>query len=165
MRLDYLKLIPSLIASVMGPEKARFKKLRSKLVEDNMKLGGNVLGFRHLGLRYSNNHPRDTKGVHLPAVEPSFKGEVQRFEALVLRAERDEQRLRQSLTVVLPMCESLQDIRDVLPEVFVTEITQLSSLVRTREAGYILREHPVLKTQYDQAVEIALFYTVNRLVF
>lgn len=161
----YLPLIPPLMESLMGVERARLKKEKSKLVKKNHLLGGSEVGFYYLDMRFADADQRFQEGTPLPYVLGALIEDASDLYAEVRRVEADEQKLRQALSVVVPKCNTLQEVRDVLPEIFIREVPQLRALERQREPGFILEEYPMLKPQFMKALEIADYYTVNKLIF
>jgi len=161
----YLPLIPPLMESLMGVEKNRLKKAKAELVKKNHGLGGEELGFYYLDMRFSIADQRFQNGQTLPYVLPALNEEASELYEEIRKVEHDEQKLRQSLSVVVPKCNTLQEVRDVLPEIFIREVPQLRALERLREPGFILEEYPMLKPQFMKAMEIADYYTVNKLIF
>ena len=160
-----LELIDPMVASFLNKEKARQRCVLEALILKNFTAGGNQFGYYFQGKRFSLLASRFLKGVPLNIVEPAVRQEAEDFDAASTKLEQDEKKLTNGLTVVLSRCSGFQDVRDVLPEPLVQVFQQLSSLTRTREEGWVLQEAPMLRTQYEKTIGIALYYQVNNLIF
>lgn len=160
-----LELIEPMIASFLKREKFRQKVVLVDLIDQNHAAGGHAYGYYFNGKRFSLHGLTHLRGQPLNAVEPSLRQEAEDFDLAQTKLERDEHKLMNGLTVVLSQCNSFQDVRDVLPEPLAQVFTQLSSLPRMQEEGWVLKESPMLRSQYDKAINIALYYQVNSLIF
>jgi len=161
----FLPLLDPLVESVMKVEANRHHHLIMQLINENHALGGHKNGFFFLGMRYSNLETRHVVSENLRYIVPSLTEAAHTLHSEILQAFADEKKLRQSLSVVLPRCKSNQDVRDVLPEVFIREVSQLKDLKRTRPEGFLLEDHPMLHNQYVKAVNIAKYYTANKILY
>lgn len=161
----FLPLIDPLVESVMNVEARRHHHLILQLINENHALGGHKNGFFFLGMRYANLQSRYVASENLRYLVPSLSEGAHSLHSEILQARSDETKLRQSLSVVLPRCKSNQDVRDVLPEVFIREVSQLKNLKRTRPEGFLLEDHPMLYSQYAKAVDIAKYYTANKILY
>lgn len=162
---QFLYLQGPLINSVMGPELARYENHKKALVAKHHRLGGGEYGFYYMGHRFTTHEAAYLVDITLPNVHPELTEEVQLLFDDIQKAEHDFKKLSQALSVVLPKCQTLQDVRDTLHEVFIRDVPRLRSIPRVNQEGYILDEHPMLKRQYMKAVEIAEYYTANKLIY
>jgi hypothetical protein len=149
----------------MGPEHKRFQGIANDLVKKNHRLGNGEFGFYFMGKRYTTHHADFLVGMTLPNIHPELIEDVRFLIADIEKAERDTKKLSQSLSVVLPKCSTNQEVRDTLPEVFIRDVPVLRSLERKHPEGFILEKFPMLKRQYDKAVEIAEYYMASKLVY
>lgn len=157
--------VDELITSLMGKEITRQAALTKELVQINREAGGTKYGFLYAGQIYSSLLPKHRRGMSFGPVVSQLEGEAAELRRLAVKLEADERKFRQSMSVVLSKCRSLQDVRDVLPEVVIRDVPKLQELSRIRAEGFLLQDHPVLKRQYDNAVEIAKYYIANRLIY
>lgn len=162
---QYLPLIDPLIQTLMGAEAKRLNEMKLDLIRRNQEEGGDEHGFLFIDMYFLDRPRKYLRGVSLKGPQKGLTDDALFLYDAVNDAQRDEQKLRQSLTVVLSKCKSSQDVRDVLPEVFIGEISSLRGMKRTRPEGYLLEEYPMLKSQYKKAIEIAEYYTVNKILF
>lgn len=162
---NFIFYLETLIASIMGPEHKRHEKISAQLVVENTSLGGHPYGFYYMGQRFSNHAARHVIAESLQPIRQELIPQAHALYTQMKQARSDEQKLRQALSVVLPKCRSKQDVRDVLPEVFIREVSDFRNLNRLRPEGFLLEEFPMLKSQYEKAVDIAKYYTFNKLIY
>lgn len=160
-----LDLIEPMIAGFLNKERVRQRATLEALVSANHAAGGNPYGYYFQGKRFSLLATRFLVGQPINIVEPSLRQQAEDFDLAATKLEHDAQKLMNGLTVVLSRCSSFQDVRDVLPEPLVQIFPQLSCLPRIQDEGWVLLERPVLRTQYEKTIAIALYYQVNNLIF
>lgn len=149
----------------MRDETARLRELTAKLCMDNAALGGTPNAFRYNSRIYHAIPLRDIHRTSVKQIDTTLEDRAAHLEHVTEIFERDTKRLTQGITVVLSRCTTSQDVRDALPEELVQISPELSTLPRTRPEGYVLEEHPMLRKQFEATMELALYYTANRLIF
>lgn len=159
------ELVQPVCDALIRKEVERLDGILAQLVKENYALGGAKEGYVHCGRIFSDLPPRERRGAHFRPVMMGLRAQADDLLMLTQKLENDAQMLRQSLSVVLSKCLNLQEARDVLPENLVNLIPAFRGLERHRDEGFILDQFPLLKSQYNKAVEIALYYQVNQLIF
>lgn len=165
MATDYLHLIKPLIRGLMEKEISRLHKIMTQLVVENHVLGGHKYGFYYFGVLYSPYERRYTASQSLKAIHQSLTHQAHALYTASLKRQSDEQKLRQTLSVLLSRCNTRQDVRDALPEILGKLVNDLRTLPRSRPEGFVLNKTPHLREQYNTALEIVNFYTFNKMVY
>lgn len=160
-----MELLNPVVDGIMEKERKRLNGVLNKLLINNSQYGGNKSAFIHMGEFYSLIPRKYLRNEQVDAIHPSLSEEAEDLRQLRAKLDLDTKRLRQALAVVIPKCRDKQALRDVLPETLVMAIPEFQGMDRLSEEGYLLNEYPVLKRQYDQAVETALYYQANQLIF
>lgn len=158
-------LIDPLIESLIEPERKRQVELLAALVAKNDRAGGSPGIFHFEGQFFHSRPYNEFLRAEKRKVMPSVEQDAAEFKKIRDKLENDIKRLRQGLSVVLARCTSTQDVRDALPENLVNELPFLQGHPRTRPEGYVLEEKPLLRAQYERTVELALYYSANRLIY
>lgn len=160
-----MELLNPVVDSIMEKERKRLNEVLNKLLIKNADHGGNKSAYIHMGHVYCLIPRKYLRNEKVDIIHPSLAEEAEDLRLLLSKLEHDTKRLRQALAVVIPRCRDKQALRDALPETLVMAISAFQGMERLSEEGYLLAEHPVLKRQYDQAVELALYYQANQLIF
>jgi len=160
-----MELLTQVVDSLLADESTRLDKVLQDLILRNHSLGGHLNAFIHVGEIFHILPRRLFRGEHIPALHLSMAAEAENLKTLCDNIKRDRRRLYQAFSVVLPKCHNKQEVRDVLPETLVAAIPAFRGVERQQEEGFILDAHPVLKEQYQQAVELALSYQANKLIY
>ena len=165
MNPRYLRLIDPLINSLVEFELKHLQEQEDSLILHHVQRGGDANGFMYLGKRYTKLPHHKLRGYPFKSIHESLFDDLQyhvsRFDTL----KRNVSKIKQALTVVLPRCNNFQDIRDVLPEVFINDVPRLKQFERTREEGFLLKDSPVLLKQYQAAIKLAEWYTANKFLY
>lgn len=159
------ELVDPVCSALMNRETKRLQGVKENLIKDNSSLGGAPEGFLYQGTIYSNAKGPARRAAKLKPIHESLTNRAEDFQFLSNKLEIDRQILRQSLSVVIPKCRTKQDVRDALPETLIEDIPDFRGMQREREEGFLLDENPLLKSQFERAVSIALYYRVNQLIF
>ena len=160
-----MELLNPVVDALLDDESTRLKGVLHDLLIRNHALGGTQDAFVHGGEVFHLIPRRFLRNVEIKSVHPSLADEAEDLRQKRSNVERDKRRLRQALSVVIPKCRTKQEVRDVLPETLVTSIPDFKGMEREREEGFILNDHPRLKAQYQKAVELALYYQANQLIY
>lgn len=165
MKSQTYALLDPLMRNFLAFEKERLHGRKKDLIQANAKCGGSDRGCVFRGQVISHLKPYQIRGNPLTPLDESLHEQGEILIQNLATLEADEQRMRQSFGVVISRCQDRQDLRDALPEQLVQEIPELARLPRKREEGFLLAEHPLLKSQYDRAVTLGLKYAANRLIY
>jgi hypothetical protein len=160
------EVINQLVNDLFAHEIQYINQTFEKLVIENQSLGGTMNVFLYDG-EYRSHLPHHlVKGVkNVREVQPTLYPAMQKHLERVRAYERDKRFVLNAFSVVGQKCNSIQDMRDVLPEPLVAEVPSLKRMERMREEGWLLFDNPLLLRQFREAVEIVLYYKVNRLIY
>jgi hypothetical protein len=160
-----MALLTPVVDGLLSDEATRLTKILQGLLTRNHSLGGHLNAFLHDGEVFHILPRRLFRSDRIKPLHPSLAGEVDHLRMLRGNVKRDRQRLHQALSVVVPKCRDKQAVRDVLPETLVAAIPAFRGMARQQEEGFILDSHSVLLRQYTEAVDLALSYQANQLIY
>lgn len=163
--MNYLHLIEPIIRSLMGKEISRLEDWTAQLVVENQALGGHPYGFFYYGIIFSHYERRHTASEGLKAIDSSLTPQAHALHTATQKRRSDEQKLRQTLSVLLSRCRTRQDARDSLPEILAKSINELKTLPRERPEGFIIAKSTYHINQFNVAMDIVNYYTFNKMVY
>jgi hypothetical protein len=155
-------------AKLAEPEKRRLDKILQDLNQRNRYMtqvqhDGFLYGGAHELPRYrSNNLP--LKG-QLKGLSPELFDEM---EALIADRHQSELNLSFSTQVIFAIiknCETLEDIRNALPDHLWILYGHPQHIDRTREELWTIRDNPTLLRQYQQFEQIMAIFMVGRMMY
>jgi hypothetical protein len=73
--------------------------------------------------------------------------------------------VQQSLVNLFDPCESLQDMRDTLPECLVGCVPRLQQISREKEPAFTIKDNPRAMRQYLKVLPLMESYAAARLIF
>ena len=162
-----LALAYPLATALLKDERIRLNDIQIELIKENYQLGNPKLGYTHAGKTWSLYTPSVLRqlGVSLKPIHPQLKQDAEELHQLYLKIDDDWAKIHQSLTVVLGCCETRQEVRDVLPDNLSSLVEGVNKLPRTNEPGYLIQDNKILYQQYQKAIDVAYYYTANKLIF
>ena len=162
-----LALAYPLATALLRDEHIRLDNIKIDLIKRNHQLGNENLGYIHAGKTWSLFTPSALRqlGVTLKPIHLQLKPDAEELHQLYLKINDDWAKIHQSLTVVLGCCETRQEVRDVLPDNLSNLVAGVNKLPRTNEPGYLIQNNPILYKQYQKAIDVAYYYTANKLIF
>lgn len=160
-----MELLTPVVDGLLKTEADRLAKVLQGLILRNHSLGGHKNAFLHGGELFNIVPRRHFRGERVSPIQASLVSEAEHYSTLRDSVERDRKRLNQALSVVIPKCRNKQEVRDVLPETLVARIPAFRGIERQNEEGFILDGNPVLQSHYQQAVDLALHYQANQLIY
>lgn len=165
MTLKYSNLLPKLMNALMGPEIKRISKNVDSLIQQNSHLGGSAFAYIYQDKRYNKSNSFIPRDRDIKPIHKTLEEQADKLHKELAKVEFDQQKMKQSLSVVLSRCKNIQDVRDVLPETFVKNVPVFQGLDRQKEPGFLLDEFPALRIQYNKAIEISEYYMVNQILY
>lgn len=160
-----MKLVDSTVTEIMANERKRLRKSLVRLVERNMELGGSKDAYLLHGEVYTHFPQAVIRHNVLAPIHESLQAEAEDFRDRYAVLDRDTRRIRQSLAVIVPRCQTPQHLRDALPESLSSRITEFRGMSREHHEGFILDSSPLLKAQFEEVMDLAILYMVNDLIF
>lgn len=159
------ELVDPVLVEIFYTEREFLDRELINIVTENQSLGGTMNAFRFEGELYSLVNMRSIRGIDISYLHPSLEKAMKRYVKRTDQLQIDMKRLRHALSMVISKCRHHQDVRDVLPDVIANKIPAFQSLDRIREEGFVLRDKPELLAQFNEAMDIALTYQANRLLY
>jgi len=158
--------IKEITADLFTAEERRLSKVREHLIAANREQYPNRPhdGFTYKGKPYDPPNLISGKRVRVP-LHPSLYDRMDNFLADESQIWTDRHQISQMLFSVLKSCESLQDIRDALPECLVGSLRYLRGLVRQRPPAYTLNTNPRILRQFEKLLPRIEFYSTARLLY
>lgn len=160
-----ITFIQTILSDLLDAEKNRLTAVLESLLKSNHECGGSSKAFLYKGQVFNLLPIAQVRGEKILPVKPTLHDEVEYLISLRSELTHTEQKLRQGLSVVVNKCQSLQDLRDALPDILVREIPSLRGLQRTRPEGYLLEHNQRLKEQFEKVVDLALTFAAKRMLY
>ena len=159
------KLISAMLTEIFKSEDRRLKLAEIEMVRKNSTLHDTPIdGFFHGGLFFTQMATGVGKSAR-GALHPSLVPDMDRHIADRKTVEFDKLRVKQALALILVECQSLQDIRDTLPDMLTEMLDQVQSLPRTRPEAFLLENKKNLLRQYTKLREKIEFYMAMKLLY
>lgn len=96
---------------------------------------------------------------------PHLTAEMENFLKDKSAVDNDRAYTKQTLVNLLDGCDTLQDVRDTLPECLVCTLPQLRGLDRKREPACTIQSNPRALRHYVKILPVMEAYAAARLVF
>lgn len=161
---SHLKIINHLISNLFTAEDRRLKKALEILCKKNEEAYGKQLdGFLFQGDFYTPagiaKHPKFKKVLHF-----SLNEEMSFYYSDFKCIERDKERIQQMLVKLVGKAETLQMMRDTLPDCLATMLPALNEYNRQGDVGCTL-ENQRDRDQLKQILPKIEMYSVTRLIY
>lgn len=160
------EIINELLEKLFAPEKQSLQPRIQEIIQRNGQLMGNVgaNGFRYKGETYSNlaNATRlgNNTSLHADLFEDMDRLLVEKKEL-----DYDRARVKAGLIILLQSAYTDQDYRDAVPNCLAVLVDRLSSLPRTREEAYTLKDDPQKLHQYKKVVSLIEYHAASRYLY
>lgn len=158
-----MRVIDALIEELFSAEKRRLNAELEKIIAANGEAYGSPLD----AVIYQGNvHvPLNKRSVIRRVVHITLNPMMQRYVADKATIDKDKQRIRQMLFRVIDPCETLQDLRDALPNCLAPIIPAIAQLDRTKEEGHTVADDPKAKALWDKIMPKIKMYSSTRLLY
>ncbi len=153
-----------------GHEERFFMEQTQRLAKENNKVRIQknlppTTGFIFDGIAYVlPEHNHSAPGLHGLEVDLEYE-----MEALLNERKARNQEVRQISQVLFLICkdhtETLQDLRDLLPECVVPAFPELADLERTRPAAFSIQDNPLMLSRWEKALPRIEYYTATRILY
>ena len=160
-----MELLNPMVDGLMTPEKERLDRTLDQLIITNQKRGGTMNAFYYQGLLYANTPTKYLRGIQVANLDQDLEHEFEVYLSDFRLLKENLKRLTQAMSVILPKCRNAQQVRDAIPEALVMFIPQFRGMERMDPEGFLLRSNPMLHEQFQQAIQIALYYVANRIIY
>lgn len=158
--------IDVLMETLFRAEHNRFNRLYMELVSKNAAMGGPKDGFYFRGDFYHNmGKGIPTKDIDRGNLHNSLIPEMERLKLEEKQFEFEKARVRAGLIILIQDCQSIQDVRDAVPNCLASLVPDLSRKERERPEAYTLQHNDVRKKQYLKIRPLIEFYSITKLLY
>jgi hypothetical protein len=165
MTLNPKDFTPAIGQYIFNEEEARQESQIRDLVARNYDLGGSRQAFICAGRTVSLLDEKSLRGHFPRPVVNELHDEAHTLVKAIDRMQRDKRKYEQTFNSLLRRCHSMQDVRDLLPDILATKIGGLNNHSRTREMTFLLQDNALLKAPYDALQDVISYYIANRLIY
>lgn len=158
--------------ALFAPEERRINLMIEELNQKNSAIKRKQLhGFMHLGERYvpescklqvtANRQQR----IPMPTLAFELGDEASVFISDVKKIKLDKSQIRQVLFKLLHQVNSLQELRDALPEALVPLVPEIAQLSRCSETINLIRNDWRALRDYEKILPKIEMYAMTRLIY
>lgn len=140
-------------------------KWLNTIISSNGSKGGHALGFTYAGKYFVSGEVTVHERALMRSLHKDLWGEMQDFWKAHNALDKEVQRLRQGLCVLLHPCKTAQDVRDTLPDIVCRLDSALSKQDRTRPEAFTLKNNPIQLHEYAQTRELMDFFLTSRMIY
>lgn len=162
-------LIQGIIAQLFVAEERRIKSDLHDIIVENNKLRGCLSNrIMHEGNSYVSDKLSPAQVNTKTGTPPTHDDIVPKMEAYVRDVEKlalDKRQIAMVIYRLTDKCESLQELRNALPECMVPMIRALAEFQRTAEPGDNLKDDPRIHKQIMEIMPTIKFYSAARLMY
>lgn len=164
---SYFKLIQKFLEDLFVGEKRRLNKSVADLIRANNELKGEqAAGFLFMGEYYTAaGFQVMGNGTKKPTLHDSLTSKAEWHIKSATRVADEEKLIGQIIFKLLMPCETLQDMRDTLPDFLSEMIPALKPLPRLNEPGCSLSNDTRATRQFNKLIERMEFYAAARLMY
>ena len=160
------EFIKRIAAALFNSEERRLEKVREQLIRSNKELYPTKPhdGFTFGGKVYDPSNlvgGRRTRVSLHPRLHDDMNDYLKDYEQIWT----DRHLISQILHVILKPCETVQDIRDALPNCLVDTLPELKHLHRTREEAFTVQHDARALRQFQRTLKRMEFYATARLMY
>lgn len=158
------KFIDGVADKLFEPEARRLQACVNRLDASNAEiLRERVYGFRWKGDLFLANGAKVRQNRY-PSLDFSLRKEGDALLADRAAVNDDKQMIKQTMWMLLRDCESVQDVRDALPESLVDLSDQLKQLPRQQAYGFTVKDERQVR-QVKAMMDKIDFYSATRLMY
>lgn len=157
-----------LIDALFKAEYTRLRKMHIDLVAKNSAMGGPKDGFFFRGDFYHNMAPGiPTKSIDKGNLHNNLIPEMELIKKEEKQIENDKARIKAGLVILLQDCQSIQDVRDAVPNCLAALVPELSRKERdpARKEMFTLEYNQIRKKQYLRIRPLIEYYSVTKLLY
>lgn len=160
------KLIKYLLSKLFVAEKRRLDKTVANLIRENNELCEvQAAGFLHYGEYYTAEGFQTMTAGGKVTLHDNLIDKINWHIKNAKMVADDERLIGQIIFNLLDPCETLQDMRDSLPDCLATMIPELAKLPRHNEQGWSLRQNVRASKQFEKLLPKIEMYSAARLLY
>jgi len=165
--------IDAIVTKLFAPESRRIDKMIEDLNRRNSEIKKKVLfGFMHLGTRYIPESCKTQVAANrrqqlaMPTLAFELNDKASVFISDVNKVNLDKDQIRQLLFKLLYPTQSLQEIRDALPDCLIPLVPEISGLSRQiDDPTWFIRNDTRALKQYEKVLPKIELYAISRLIY
>lgn len=164
---SYFRLIQKFLEDLFVAEKRRLNKSITDLINQNNELKGEQgAGFLYMGEYYTATGFRVMgSGTKKLTLHDSLTDKMEWHIKSASRVADEERMIGQIIFKLLMPCNTLQEMRDTLPDFLAEMIPALKPLPRQDEPGCSIKDDPRSWRQFQKLHERMEFYAAARLIY
>lgn len=160
------KLIKYLLSELFVAEKRRLDKTVADLIRENNELSGvQAAGFLYYGEYYTAQGFQTTIAGGKITLHDNLTDKIKWHLKDAKIVADDERLIGQIIFKLIDPCETLQDMRDSLPDCLASMIPALANLPRHNEQGWSLRQDVRASRQFEKLLPKIEMYSAARLLY
>lgn len=160
------KIIQHLAAGLFAAEHRRLDKaIASLITRNNEATGITAAGFLYYGEYYTATGFQTSPGAPKVTLHESLDEAMKWYLTDSTTIANDEAMIRQGIFKVTSPCESLQEMRDALPDCLSKMVPALAILERHNQVGYSLRGDVRGERQFMELLPKIEMYSAARLLY
>lgn len=158
--------IKRIIKALFAPDDRHFASWIDKIAKKNQEiLGPQTHGYLYMGVFYKpSDYPYRGKPKEVKVLHPSLSSQMDDWLKAKAAVEHEKALIRQTLSLVLEPCQTIQDIRDSLPECLIETIPELTRMERQREPAFTLSNNVRAMRQYEKILPKMEEYAAARFI-
>lgn len=156
--------INELIGELTSADEFRLKDMVRDIINEHVKLTGTD-GFYHNGRVYTNMTGVPFGSLQKVPIAPSLKPRILEYNKQCNDLDRDRAAIKQGLAVLIRNCETIQAVRNALPEVLIPIMKDIryKATLRTMPEGHTLTSK-LHQKQFEKTMDRVYFYLGSRLL-
>ncbi len=160
------EIINEFLTKLFAPEKQSLQSRILEMIQRNAQFMGNIgtNGFRYKGETYSNL-ANATRFGNNTSLHTDLFGDMDTLLVEKKELDYDRARVKAGLIILLQSAYTDQDYRDAAPNCLAVLVDRLSSLPRTREEAYTLKDDPQKMHQYKKVVSLIEYHAASRYLY
>ena len=158
------KIIKEISKQIFYKDIDRLKKMKSNLIEENRKLGGEPHGFLFAGEFYTDFPQGVNRAGKREALQAELHETMQDYLFDIKKVQMDQLKVEQGLSMILIGCSNWQDVRDALPDSLAEMINETKNLPRTRQEAFNIINNERAKRQFAKIRPLIDIYLMSRLM-
>ena len=161
-RIKFLS-IQVVIDWLFEAEERRFKKFISEIHKENQEVSNTRADkFQYMGKVYD---PDNLRSITILTLHMSLWDKMDQHLKDVKSVKDDQQQIRQTIYKLFDHANSLQELRDVLPDSIAHLFEQVRNLKRDRDIEWMLRNDPRTYKQLQKTIQKIEMYSVTRMLY
>jgi hypothetical protein len=159
-------IVSDIVEKLFTKEFRNMERIKTELIEANHALGNPKEGFLYKGRFHTNVPASQQKDLIKKMLHMDLYDRGNFYTETLDRLTKDEQKVRQGLSLMISPCVTAQDVRDSLPEIVLDLLpADIQALSRTRPESWRFSHQPMQLLQQENVNGLISFYVANRMLY